>query len=257
MQSEPVELKIRWGMVIDIDACSGCGACMTSCQAENNVGLETNFSRKYRAISWMKVRKLNNGKPMPDYDEAYMPQPCMQCQNPSCVPVCPVVATEKGVEDGGFVSQIPPRCIGCRYCMVACPYGSRAFNWHDPQWPDGMEKTLTPFTSTRMRGVVEKCTYCRHRYTRAREQARINGKDPDNLPEDAYIPACVEQCPTGALHFGDLNNPTHTVYKLSKRKNAFRLLEKTGTEPQLYYLSNRAWVRSMADYTIKQEKKDK
>lgn len=255
MSGGAVELTIRWGMVIDVDKCTGCGACMTACQAENNVGLEENFSKEHRAISWIKVRKLDNGKSFPEYDEVYMPQPCMQCQNPPCVPVCPVVATEKGVEDGGFVSQIAPRCIGCRYCMVACPYESRAFNWHDPVWPEGMEKTLTPNASTRMRGVVEKCTYCHHRYDAARAKAYEEGRDPNELAEDEYIPACVEKCPSGALYFGDLNNPEHTVHTLSKSENAFRLLEKIGAEPQLYYISERSWVQKMADYHLELKRK--
>ncbi|MGL4721740.1 MAG: 4Fe-4S dicluster domain-containing protein [Desulfovibrionaceae bacterium] len=250
MASEIGELTVRWGMVIDVDKCTGCGSCMVSCQAENNVALEDDFSKKYRAISWIKVDKIDNGKSFPEYDEVYMPRPCMQCENPPCVPVCPVVATEKGYQDGGFVSQIAARCIGCRYCMVGCPYGSRAFNWKDPVWPEGMENTLTPHASTRMRGTVEKCTYCHHRYTAAREKARINGEDPNNLAEDAYVPACVETCPSGALKFGDLNNEEHEVYKLSQSLDAFRLLEKAGAKPQLYFMSKKAWVREMADYHI-------
>ena len=105
----------------------------------------------------------------------------MQCGNPACVPVCPVVATDKN-EEGGIVSQIYPRCIGCRYCMAACPYHARYFNWWDPLWPEGMDKGLSPSTSPRPRGVVEKCNFCHTRYLNAKNKARQDGEDPMNLP---------------------------------------------------------------------------
>jgi molybdopterin-containing oxidoreductase family iron-sulfur binding subunit len=177
----------------------------------------------------------------------------MQCGNPSCSTVCPVIATTKD-EEGGIVSQIYPRCIGCRYCMAACPYHARYFNWYDPIWPEGLDKVLTDNVSVRPRGVVEKCTFCHHKWQEAKRQARYNGEDPYNLPEDAYIPACVEACPTGAMVFGDLKNPKHKVAKLAKSPNAFRLLEKLGTDPQVYYLSEREWVRREGDNYLKNEK---
>jgi molybdopterin-containing oxidoreductase family iron-sulfur binding subunit len=176
----------------------------------------------------------------------------MQCANPTCASVCPVIATTKD-EEGGIVSQIYPRCIGCRYCMAACPYHSRVFNWHDPQWPKGMEKTLTPFVSVRPRGVVEKCTFCHHRYMAAREKARAHGLSGHQVDQATYTPACAEACPTGAITFGDLNNPGHTVSKLAKSPSAFRLLEKLGTEPQVYYLSRRAWVRQQGDNVVEHQ----
>lgn len=247
------EFKIKWGMVIDLDKCTGCGACMVACQAENNIAPVKDASDKLRSLSWLLVYELSNKKPFPDHDIAYLPRPCMQCGHPSCSTVCPVVATTKD-EEGGIVSQIYPRCIGCRYCMAACPYHARYFNWYDPIWPEGMDKTLTDNVSVRPRGVVEKCTFCHHRWQDAKEQARYNGEDPYNLPEDAYVPACVEACPTGAIVFGDLNNPKHKVAKLAKNTNAFRLLEKLGTDPQVYYMSEREWVRREGDNYLKNEK---
>ncbi|MFO7817009.1 MAG: menaquinone reductase iron-sulfur cluster-binding subunit QrcC [Desulfovibrionales bacterium] len=247
------EFKIKWGMVIDLDKCTGCGACMVACQAENNIAPVKDASDKLRSLSWLLVYELSNKKPFPDHDIAYLPRPCMQCGNPSCSTVCPVVATTKD-EEGGIVSQIYPRCIGCRYCMAACPYHARYFNWYDPIWPEGMDKTLSDNVSVRPRGVVEKCTFCHHRWQDAKEQARYNGEDPYNLPEDAYVPACVEACPTGAIVFGDLNNPKHKVAKLAKNTNAFRLLEKLGTDPQVYYMSEREWVRREGDNYLKNEK---
>src|SRR6056297_3210438 len=177
------EFKIKWGMVIDLDKCTGCGACMVACQAENNIAPVKDASDKLRSLSWLLVYELSNKKPFPNHDIAYLPRPCMQCGNPSCSTVCPVIATTKD-EEGGIVSQIYPRCIGCRYCMAACPYHARYFNWYDPIWPEGLDKVLTDNVSVRPRGVVEKCTFCHHRWQDAKEQARYNGEDPYNLPED-------------------------------------------------------------------------
>lgn len=252
------EFKIKWGMVIDLDKCTGCGACMAACQVENNIAPVTgkdpfnamqgltfdrdNPSNKLRSLTWMNLYELHNG----NGEVAYLPRPCMQCENPACVPVCPVIATDKN-EEGGIVSQIYPRCIGCRYCMAACPYHARYFNWWDPLWPEGMDKVLSPNTSTRPRGVVEKCNFCHTRYLRAKDAAREAGEDPMKLAEDAYVPACAEICPTGAIIFGDLKNPDHKVYQLSHSPHAFRLLEKLGLNPQVFYYSKREWVRLMAD----------
>lgn len=250
------DFKIKWGMVIDLDKCTGCGACVIACLAENNIPPQPQPYDRLRSVYWLYVYKISNGKKFPYNDIVYLPRPCMQCGNPACVPVCPVIATTKD-EEGGIVSQIYPRCIGCRYCMVACPYHSRVFNWFDPVWPEGMDKTLTSFASVRPRGVVEKCTFCHHRFQKAKEEARAKGKDPLDLEEDAYIPACAEVCPTGAIVFGDLNNPKHRVHQLSKSKNAFRLLENLGTDPQVYYLSQRKWVQKQAEYSLQKENKVK
>ena len=252
--SSTKEFKIKWGMVIDIDKCTGCGACSVTCQVENNVPPVEDASNKLRSLDWMKIYQLSNGKAFPEHDSAYLPRPCMQCGQPSCSTVCPVVATTKD-EEGGIVSQVYPRCIGCRYCMAACPYHARYFNWGDPVWPAGMEKTLPPNTSARPRGVVEKCTFCHHRWMEAREKARIAGEAPDALAEDAYVPACVQGCPTGAMTFGDLLNEEHAVAKLAKSEFAFRLLERLHTDPQVYYYSKREWVRKLGDNSLPTEKK--
>jgi len=246
------EFPITWGMVIDIDKCTGCGACMASCQTENNVEPQREASNKLRSTSWMTVYELTNGKSFPDHDIAYLPRPCQQCGNPPCVSVCPVIATDKN-ENGGIVSQVYPRCIGCRYCVAACPYHVRYFGWFDPVWPEGMQKTLSPMTSVRPRGVVEKCTFCHHRWTLAKDAARANGKDPDNLDDGAYVTTCVQNCPSGALAFGDLKNPKHKVHELIKSPYAYRLLERLGTDTQVYYISRREWVRKLGDNYLKSE----
>ncbi len=247
------EFKVLWGMLIDLDKCTGCGACTVACQAENNVAISPEGDNKVRSISWMKVYALSNGKAFPDYDAAYLPRPCMQCGKPSCVSVCPVVATDKN-EEGGIVSQIHPRCIGCRYCMASCPYHARYFNWGDPVWPKGMEKTLTPDVSVRPRGVVEKCSFCHHRLMAAKDKARANGEDPARLADGAYQTTCTQACPNGAIVFGDIKNEDHQIAKLIKEPNVFRLLERLGTDPQVYYTSRREWVRRLGDNYLEQEK---
>ena len=248
------DFEIKWGMVIDVDKCTGCGACMVACQSENNIPPSKEPFDRLRDLHWIMVYKISNGEEFPNKEIAYLPRPCMQCENPTCASVCPVVATTKE-EEGGIVSQIYPRCIGCRYCMAACPYHARVFNWFDPVWPEGMEKTITPYVSVRPRGVVEKCTFCHHRYQEAKQEARYRGKDPNKSDNCLYTPACAQACPTGAISFGDLKNPNHRVSKLSKSKYAFRLLEKLGTEPKVYYLSKRQWVRRQGDNQLEQENK--
>jgi molybdopterin-containing oxidoreductase family iron-sulfur binding subunit len=156
----------------------------------------------------------------------------MHCDNPPCTKVCPVYATY--INEEGLVAQINHRCIGCRYCTTACPYTVKYFNWYDPEWPKEMSGSLNRDVSVRTKGVVEKCTFCHHRLLHARERAKIEGRDL--LPED-YIPACVQACPSGAMHFGDLNDPFSTVSTLSRERRAFRLLEELGTEPKVIYLS--------------------
>ncbi len=258
--------KHIFGMVIDLDKCTGCGSCMVACMSENNVPFREDESDKKRSITWMRVYKLTNGKPFPDTEECYLPRPCMHCGghgdhgHSPCVSVCPANATRYG-HDTGIVSQIYTRCFGCRYCMAACPYHARYFNWWDPKWPGEMEKYLSPNVSPRMRGVVEKCSFCYQRYQAARDKALYEGRD--EIEEDEYQTACTEACPAGAITFGDLNNPDHMVHKMvqpdphNSRKpmnpNAFRLLERLETNPKVYYISHREWVRKAGDNYIKGE----
>jgi molybdopterin-containing oxidoreductase family iron-sulfur binding subunit len=139
--------------------------------------------------------------------------------------------------------------------MAACPYQVRLFNWWDPVWPDGMEKSLNPDVSVRMRGVVEKCSFCFHRYQGAMDRVYYEGRD--HLEEKEYQTACTQACPAGAITFGDLNNPKHQVTQLAqpdtnhggkpRAKNVFRLLERLGTNTKVYYHSRREWVRRLGD----------
>ena len=242
--------KYKYGMVINLDKCTGCGTCMVACAAENNVGVRTDESDKERSIAWMQLYQITNGKEFPHTEISYFPRPCMHSHHHTpCVSVCPPTATEMDYHTG-IVSQIYTRCIGCRYCQAACPYHARYFNWWDgygliKPFSKGLERSLSPEVSPRMRGVVEKCTFCHHRLMRAKSKAYT--EDRTELEEGEYITACTEACPAQAITFGDLNNPGHRVSQLSKSPYAFRLLERLGTDPKVYYITTKDWVRRKAD----------
>ena len=224
----------RWGMVIDLDLCSGCGACEVACKSENNIAtVAPDQAEMGRAISWMKVQSELEGE-FPDTGVIFTPRPCMHCDNPPCIRVCPVGATY--INDEGIVGQIYPRCIGCRYCANACPYTAKYFNWYGPQWSPSERRHLNPDVSTRPKGVIEKCTFCHHRLQKARENARAEGRE---MREEDYQPACVEICPTGAITFGDLDDHNHRVAGLKEDPRAMRLMEDLGTRPKVYYLASR------------------
>ncbi|MBN1102577.1 MAG: 4Fe-4S dicluster domain-containing protein [Deltaproteobacteria bacterium] len=247
-----VKGKYKYGMVINLDKCTGCGTCVIACAAENNISVRPDESDKERGISWMQLYRIDNGKPFPDTEYSFFPRPCMHCDhNPPCVSVCPATATTVDYPTG-IVSQIYTRCIGCRYCQAACPYHARYFNWWDGIFPKGMERYLSPEVSPRMRGVVEKCSFCHHRLMRAKSKAYAEGRR--EIEEHEYVTACTEVCPAQAITFGDLNNPKHKVSQLAKSPNAFRLLERLGTEPKVYYLSSNPWVREAADNYLPQER---
>jgi molybdopterin-containing oxidoreductase family iron-sulfur binding subunit len=206
---------------------------MVACKIENN----TPFSH-----FWMYVFRLEEGE-YPSTKVTFLPRPCMHCDNAPCVKVCPVGARYK--ERTGITATDWDRCIGCRYCEVACPYGVNYFNWKDPkknQYLDWKDDDLKPITNGGLpyanpdlkgrygeeerhiaganhhKGVVEKCTFCVHRL------------------EKNLLPACVDACPAFALHFGDLDDPNSVVSRILEKKNAFRLEEGFNTEPRVYYV---------------------
>ncbi|MCH7732430.1 MAG: 4Fe-4S dicluster domain-containing protein [Candidatus Marinimicrobia bacterium] len=221
-----------WGMVIDLNKCTGCAACVSACRSENNVpNVGPEESQIGRALFWMDIVEVVEGE-YPDVRVQYIPRPCFHCENPPCTKVCPVRSTYKNNE--GLVAQIYHRCIGCRYCMVACPYTVKSFNWYEPERPEEFLQTCNPDVSLRMKGVVEKCSFCSHRLQHAREQAKFESRA---LKEADYQPACKEACPTSAIVFGDFENENHEVYRLKKSNRAFRMQEDLGTEPKVVYLS--------------------
>jgi menaquinone reductase, iron-sulfur cluster-binding subunit len=237
-------LSARYGMLIDLDRCSGCGACMMACAAENNVPSLPQASSR-TGLTPMLVRKVSNNLEGSERREAFIPILCMHCEHETpCVSVCPQQAVEVDKETG-IVTQMPQRCLGCRYCMTACPYHARYFNWWDPSWPKGMENALNPGVAVRMRGVVEKCNLCQARLHAAKEKAATSGKREID-PTD-YVPACVEACPTQAIKFGNLADPQDPVARQSRSPDAFRLLPRLGTQPKIYYKSKESWIRALAE----------
>jgi menaquinone reductase, iron-sulfur cluster-binding subunit len=220
----------RWGMVIDLDRCTGCQGCVIACKAENNVpAVGAKEAGRGRVISWMQVLTEVEDHDQSDEKMRFVPRPCLQCDDPPCTKVCPVYATYRNPE--GIVAQIYARCIGCRFCMAACPYNAKYFNWYRYQ-KEGPGQN--PDVSLRPRGVVEKCTFCHHRLQKARDRARAERRE---LAPGDYVPACAEICPARAITFGDLSDPGSEVFRLAHSPRAFRLQEELGTKPKVIYLS--------------------
>ncbi len=218
-----------WGMVIDLDRCTGCQACVMACKAENNVpAVGPKEASRERIISWMQVL-TEEDKEYPDGKLRFLPRPCLHCDDPPCTKVCPVYATYRNPE--GIVAQIYARCIGCRFCMAACPYNAKYFNWHTYQKEAPGQN---PDVSVRPKGVVEKCTFCHHRLQKARERALAEQRD---IEPGEYVPACAEACPARAIVFGDLSDPNSEVARLARSPRAFRLQEELGTKPKVIYLT--------------------
>ncbi len=224
----------RWGMVIDLARCTGCSACHVACKGENNIPIGTPEEvEQSRTFSWLQIVVIEEGEHGHKGIQRprYLPRPCFQCDDPPCTKVCPVGATQ--LDRDGIVSQIYDRCIGCRYCTNNCPYTAKYFNWKAHTWPDEMKPGLNPDVTVRPKGVVEKCTFCHHRLQRVSDQALAEGRA---IRDGEYAPACMEVCPTKAIHFGDLDDPGSTVAQLAASPRAFRELEDLGTRPKVYYL---------------------
>jgi phenylacetyl-CoA:acceptor oxidoreductase subunit 1 len=209
----------KWVMVIDQSKCTGCGYCTLACRAHNDVPAD---------ISWNRV--IETGQV--GEKKVYLPRPCMHCEHPPCAEVCPVKATWRRAD--GIVMMDYNRCIGCRYCEVACPYGARAFNWKEHTEPNPEVPTWgEPEVPRRPRGVVEKCSFCFQRIDRGLARGLTPGVDPEATP------ACVVACPVKARIFGNLNDPDSEVSQWLARNPSYRLREDLGTGPRVYYLPAR------------------
>ena len=225
----------KWGMVIDLDKCTGCQACTIACWSENNIPYGSPQEQVLkREIYWHKVIAVSEGE-HPAVNLQFIPMPCMHCEHPPCVKVCPAKATYQ--REDGIIVQDFRRCIGCRYCIVACPYGARNFNFKDQEDqpydrpdapPDRLSRGPWPYAH-RPRGVVEKCTFCFHRIDEGISEGKEIGVD--------VVPACVEACPAKARVFGDLDDPDGEVSQLLATRTVIRLRENQGTEPKVFYLS--------------------
>ena len=224
----------RWGMVIDLGKCTGCQSCSVACKTENNVphGSPEEHIRRQTPF-WHKVIAVSNGE-YPALSIDLIPMPCMHCDDAPCITVCPAKATYR--REDGIVIQNFRRCIGCKYCIVACPYGVRSFNYKEPEEkeyhrpdlpPTREDRGIWPFPG-RVHGVVEKCTFCFHRIDQAISEGKKVGEE--------VVPACAEACPAHAIQFGDLDDPHSQVSQLLASRQQFRLREEMGTSPKVFYL---------------------
>lgn len=228
------DIRNRFAMAIDVGACIGCRRCMWACKKENNIP-------DVISPAWIEVFELSLGESVsshpsmlelkagattsytesPKEGKWYLPVQCNHCDNPSCVKVCPTGATYK--DKDGLVLMNYEKCIGCRICVVACPYSARRFNWLESNLP---RKEVNPLVPVRFLGVVEKCTFCVHRVRKGK------------------LPRCVEVCPVRARHFGNIKDSKGEIRKILKANLSFQLLEEANTHPHIWYITRgRKWVK--------------
>jgi len=224
--TEPPLDGVVFGYALNLSKCKGIRKCVEACVAENNLSRDPQ-------VQYIRVLEMNHGdldlnrgdhyyaaETVPRPGKFYLPIQCMQCDNPPCVKACPVEATWQ--ERDGITVVDYDWCIGCRYCMAACPYWARHFNWSEPTIPPTSLNTDTHYLGNRPRpkGVVEKCTFCIQRTRKGRQ------------------PACLEACPTGARIFGNLLDPASDIRYVLENKTVFRLKEELGTEPKFWYFTD-------------------
>ena len=231
VHSTPPTEGVLFAYGLDLSRCVGCRRCAKACVRENNQSRANADGKHNMPIEWIRVLQMEKEdgvdvseatpyyapEKVPAEGKFYMPVQCHQCENPSCVKVCPVGATWK--ERDGIVAIDYDWCIGCRYCMVACPYGARRFNWTTPHLPAKEVNTNTHVLGNRPRykGVVEKCTFCIHRTRTGR------------------YPACAEACPVGARKFGNILDPESEIRYLLENKRVFVFKEELNNKPRFFY----------------------
>jgi molybdopterin-containing oxidoreductase family iron-sulfur binding subunit len=266
--------KAKWSMSIDLSRCNGCGKCVIACQAENNVPVVGRQGiLDGREMSWMRIDRYYDAPkkegrrgaeawdgPLDVVEEPttlFEPMLCQHCGNAPCETVCPFVATVRS--EDGINQQVYNRCVGTRYCANNCPFKVRRFNfwdysarqasaffaWLQPRTVrhadlntrGRMQMKNNPEVTVRGRGVMEKCSFCVQRVRDASARATREGRKNDRFADGEVVPACMESCPTGAIVFGDVNNPDSRVRSLSASPRAMRLLEALGVEPSISYLT--------------------
>ncbi len=224
--NDPPLPGVIYGYALSISKCKGIRRCVDACVAENNQSRDTQI--QYIRVLEMEQGHMNlhhsdhyyDAETVPRPGKFYMPIQCMQCENPPCVKACPIEATWK--EPDGITVIDYNWCIGCRYCMAACPYWARRFNWNAPEVPAEELNPRMHYLGNRPRaiGVVEKCTFCVQRTRKG------------------LLPVCLEACPTGARIFGNLLDPESEIRYVLENKTVFRLKEDLGTEPKFWYYAD-------------------
>ena len=224
MKEQATEKKIKWGMVIDLVRCNGCLTCVMTCKLENFIP---------PGIFWNRVYDHETGE-YPAVTRRVLTAPCMHCNKPVCVDVCPTGASQQNEEGIVFVDY--EKCIGCSYCIISCPYEARSqykgerYYYGEPtlrdQYPEELKATYQRFKE----GTVSKCTFCMDRVNSGIASGKKPGIDPEATP------MCVINCSSVARVFGDLNDPDSEVSRLIRQRKGIRLHEEMGTEPSVWYL---------------------
>ena len=242
----------KWGMVVDLDTCIGCQACVVACQSENNIPInEESHYKQRRPIEWIRIERYWEGE-FPNIKARFIPVMCQHCSNAPCEPVCPVFATYHNQE--GLNVQVYNRCIGTRFCANNCPYHVRFFNFWEPAWPESLKNQLNPDVTVRSRGIMEKCTFCVQRIRRVKREGRRDGEQVED-GDRGLNPACVNACPTDTLVFGDISDvmeaqhtgepmpaePKSRAGKMIAKEfqedgRGYSLFEDLGTRPNVVYL---------------------
>ncbi len=223
----------RWAMAIDLNACTGCAACVVACQVENNVPVVGKDEvARHREMHWLRIDRYFVGEGE-ELRVVHQPMLCQQCGHAPCETVCPVLATVHSEE--GLNQQVYNRCVGTRYCANNCPYKVRRFNWftYEPSNPLAAA-ALNPDVTVRTRGVMEKCTFCVQRIEAARIEAQAAGKP---FTGREVRTACQDSCPAQAIVFGDLNDAESSVARAWASGRSYRVLEELGVEPAVAYLT--------------------
>jgi molybdopterin-containing oxidoreductase family iron-sulfur binding subunit len=239
----------RWAMAIDLDKCTGCSACVTACQAENNVPWvgEAQVAMG-RDMGWIRLERYYEAGAVDasragPVDVRFLPMICQHCGNAPCEPVCPVFATYHTPD--GINTQVYNRCVGTRYCANNCPYKVRVFNWftftgEEPareglgHIPEPLNWQLNPDVTVRQSGVMEKCSFCIHRIREHQDRAAVEGS---TIADGQIIPACQQSCPAEAIVFGNIRDSGSRVAQASLDERAYRVLdEMINTQPAVSYL---------------------
>jgi anaerobic selenocysteine-containing dehydrogenase/Fe-S-cluster-containing dehydrogenase component len=231
----------RWAMVIDLQRCIGCSACVTACYAENNIPVvgPKEFKRG-RELSWLRIERYwgvtrNEEEAYGEHatdDTRFLPMLCQHCGNAPCEPVCPVYAAYHTPD--GLNGQVYNRCVGTRYCANNCPYKVRYFNWFTYKFAEPLNWQLNPDVAVREKGVMEKCTFC---VQRIREKERGAALEERPVRDGEVVPACVQTCPTEVFVFGNIADPNSQVAQAAASVRGYRALEEINVQPAIVYLS--------------------